>query len=216
MPRSGQLAARDPRASSGLPIGKWSTWRGRAPARRVLPPGIPPPLIAARRSWPRLSCFGLGGEVRSRGRETTVTWKDFASIARPARDRSSGLCGARTRSGSGRLSPSLGRRQLERDQLRSEPWVDSVEVSAVERAGGVFTAKRYKPMTSSPERIRTAVAGSKGQHAWPLHHGAVGIGPRATYKSLQRSWTPGRGAEHRIHGGLRTGVSGIPPSPGFS
>src|SRR5579875_1783443 len=26
--------------------------------------------------------------------------------------------------------------------------------------------------TSSPERIRTAVAGSKGQHAWPLHHGA--------------------------------------------
>ena len=28
----------------------------------------------------------------------------------------------------------------------------------------------------SPERIRTAVAGSKGQHAWPLHHGAASGG----------------------------------------
>ena len=31
----------------------------------------------------------------------------------------------------------------------------------------------------SPERIRTAVPGSKGPYAWPLHHGAIGpAGPQ--------------------------------------
>jgi hypothetical protein len=47
------------------------------------------------------------------------------------------------------------------------------------RDGGFFKNRQRnvlagKPeLRSSPERIRTAVAGSKGQHAWPLHHGAT-------------------------------------------
>jgi hypothetical protein len=59
----------------------------------------------------------------------------------------------------------------------------------------------------SPERIRTAVAGSKGQHAWPLHHGASkdhGASHLMTMPPHTRLTAAGRSSIARSHGGNST------------